>query len=433
MSELENWLARLQGSQPAKFKLGLERINRVITELALVPQAPVITVAGTNGKGSTCAFLEAILAAAGYKPLCSYSPHLLDFSERLRINLAPVADDKIVEYFELIEQADAKRASGTDELSYFEYVTVASILAGNDAKCGAFVLEVGLGGRLDAVNAFDCDVAVITSIGIDHVEHLGGDRESIGREKAGILRQGRPLVLGDKEPPQAILEMASELEVAVIANGVDFDYSIDGPGWTYRGKAIRGALPRSAMPGLHQFANAATALAALEQLEDRLPVNQAEIRAGIQDAKLRGRFEIINSSIPVVLDVAHNAAAAKVLSHALLDMGYFPNTHFVIGLRANKDYAGIIAALSSRAAAWHLVKLSNDNRGDSLPQLRKALADADVPVHEYGDVTSVFASGNLAGSERIVVCGSFLTVEEFLRCEQKNLAKLEKATSKILN
>lgn len=415
MKTLAQWLAQLEASQPRHFRLGLERIARVITQLELVPTAPVISVAGTNGKGSTCAYLEAILTAAGFRPLCSYSPHLLDFTERVRFNSAPVSATNLVEQFEIIAAADAQRPQGSEALSYFEYVTVASVLAGNAARCGVFILEVGLGGRLDAVNAYDADVAVITSIGIDHVEHLGADREAIASEKAGIMRPQKPLVLGARDPPASLLAQVAASEVPLVALGDAFDYEYDRTSWTYRGSSVRGALPRPLMPGLHQLANAACAVAVLEQLSVPLPVNQAEIRAGLLEAKLRGRFEVLPGQPPVVLDVAHNGAAAKVLAAALLDMGYFPATHFVFGVRANKDCAAIVAELERHAAGWHIAPLVHDQRGDGVPQLRDALATARASVQEYPSIAAATQGALAAGADRIVVGGSFLTVEEYLR------------------
>ena len=362
MTSLDAWLKQLEAVQPKTFKLGLTQIARVINELELTPCAPVISVAGTNGKGSTCAFLEAIFTSAGFRPLSFFSPHILSVNERIKVASQQVEEKDFVRQLELIKQVDAKRSKGSDPLSYFEYLVVAAVLLGNEQKCDVFVLEVGLGGRLDAVNAFDADVSVITSIGIDHVDHLGDTRELIGIEKAGIMRQSKPVIIGDRNIPTTVIEQAQKLQAPVSQLGEDFQFKIEQSGWTYRGKRVRSALPKPLMHGLHQFANASCALAVLEQLEDVLPVNQSQIRDGLLSAKLRGRFEIIHEDIPIVLDVAHNEAAAKVLSDALLDMGYYRQTHIVLGVRERKDATAILDGLAKRADAWHIVPLGKEEK-----------------------------------------------------------------------
>lgn len=420
MSDLAGWLDRLADNTPAGFELGLERISRVVATLGLAPTVPVISVAGTNGKGSICAYLEAILNAAGYRPACFYSPHLLDFSERLRHggHAVPAAD--LVAQFKTIAAADATRPAGTKPLSYFEYLAVTAVRAGEAAGCGAHVLEVGLGGRLDAVNVYAADVAVIASVGIDHVDHLGPDRESIGAEKAGIARPARPLVIGDLRPPASVLAVAARLAAPVKLRGRDFHVEVLGNSWTYRGDKVRGALPRPAMLGNHQLGNAATALAALECLSDRLPVSQAEVREGLHEARLPGRCQVVGGPVPVVLDVAHNVPAAQVLANTLLDMGYYPNTHFVIGVRSRKDAAGIVTALAGRADCWHVAPLAG-NRGVIPVALRTALAATDAPVHEYPTIGAAAAGARMAvpAPERMVVCGSFLTVEGYLLSQRE--------------
>ena len=416
-TELAAWLDRLEKRQPSgDFELGLSRIGRVVKELGLVPPPPVFIVAGTNGKGSTCRFLESILCEAGYRPGCFYSPHLLDFSERIRVNGERPGDAAMVDAFKSVDLADAKRSKKEEPLSYFEFVAVAAALVFRSEGCNATVLEVGLGGRLDAVNAFDCDVAIITTVDIDHVEHLGHDRNSIGAEKAGILRQGRPVVIGDRKPPESVLSRAKKLGCPTRLRGRDFAEELLEHGqWRYRGASLRGALPRPPMLGRHQYANAACALSALELIEDRLPVSQAEVRLGIAGASLQGRFEVLPGPIPVVLDVAHNVQSAKALDSALLDMGYFPRTIAVFGARGRKDTVGIIEAMAGRIDEWHMAPVSGEGASHMLKACKKACGDGGfATMHGSIEKAAKAAHASAREGERIVVFGSFVTVEGYL-------------------
>lgn len=420
MATLASWLARLEPRTPrGNFVLGLERIERVARQLKLALAMPVITVAGTNGKGSVCRYLEAILVEAGYRPGCFYSPHLLDFNERIRIAGAAVAEAELVATFAAVEAADAARGAKELPLSYFEFVALAAAARFSASGCNAVIFEVGLGGRLDAVNAFDCDVAVISSIGIDHVEHLGPDRESIGKEKAGILRPGRPVVIGDVDPPQSVLAAAATLGCPPLRRGKEFRVEVAGDGaWNYRGRGLRAALPRPAMPGRHQYANAACALAALEALDARLPLAQAQVRLGIANATLRGRFEVLDASadVPVVLDVAHNPNAMEVLAEALFEMGYFAKTHAVFAARSRKDSAAMVANLARRVDHWHLAPVPGDE-GVALAELAAQASANGQQATVYPSVAAAAAGAHARArkGERIVVCGSFLTVEAYLR------------------
>ena len=415
--EMAKWLARLEGRQPSgAFELGLSRIARVVGDLGLAPPSPVITVAGTNGKGSTCRCLESILSEAGYRPGCFYSPHLLDFSERISIDGRQPDAEQVMAAFETVEEADGRRKAEEDPLSYFEFIVVAAALMFRDNACGATVLEVGLGGRLDAVNAFDADVAVITTVDIDHVEYLGSDRESIGAEKAGIMRAGMPVVIGDRQVPASVLLRAEDLGCTAYLRGRDFVEEIGELGqWHYRGQGLRTALPRPMMHGRHQYANAACALAALEVVDDRLPVSQAHARLGLASASLPGRFEVLPGPIPVVLDVAHNAHAARALDSALLDMGYFTRTHAVFGARARKDAVGIVKALAGRIDEWHVAPVAGEDASQAMKTCSSVRGmDGTATIHDSVAAAAAAAHAKARERERIVVFGSFLTVEEYL-------------------
>ena len=421
------WAERLELRKPTgPFELGLGRIGQVVEGAGVKPPSPIITVAGTNGKGSTCRFLESILTEAGYRPGTFYSPHLLDFTERMRVNGSECTDEMFDAAFSEAERAEA-RHGGDKPLSYFEFITVAAAILFRNEGCGVSVLEVGLGGRLDAVNVFDADVAVVTTIGIDHVEHLGDDRESIGAEKAGVFRKGAAVVIGDRNPPASVLARAKHLGCDVAALGRGFSVRLGERGeWDFRGRGLRNALPRLAMHGRHQYDNAACALAALESVDYALPVNQAEVRAGLSLATLPGRFEVLAGDPPVVLDVAHNVAAAKVLSSALLDMGYFKRTHAIFGTRQRKDAAGMVAELANRVDSWHVAPVG-DEPASSAERARDAALAAGCEAHVHKSVAeaarAAHATANAGVQERMVVLGSFLTVEEYM----DSTAELRKA------
>lgn len=417
MSGLAAWLEKLEARRPrGAFELGLERVARARDALDLRPALPVVTVAGTNGKGSTCCYLEATLAAAGHRPGCFFSPHLLDFRERLRIDGEAAPDAALLRAFAAVEAADARRAAGAAPLSYFEFITLAAMLCFEDAGCGAAVFEVGLGGRLDAVNAFDADVAVITSIGLDHVEHLGADRESIGREKAGVMRPGAAAVIGDREPPASVLGRAAELGCKTWRRGRDFNAEI-GPGgdWNYRGPTLRPALPRPLMPGWHQYANAACALAALDALP-QLAVSQADVRAGLARARLAGRFEVLPGPAPVILDVAHNVPAAELLAETLGGMGPFKRSLAVFATLGRKDAGGMAAALAGRIDRWHVAPCGGEGPAALAPlRARLDALGADWRGHASVAAARAAALAELGPRERLVVTGSFHTVEEYLK------------------
>ena len=422
MSDLLAWLHKLEQRTPkGNFELGLERINQVKEKLDLKINFPIISVAGTNGKGSCCCFLESILTEAGFKPGCFYSPHLINFKERIKVNGISVNDEELINAFKIVEAADNELGDNDKPLSYFEFIVLAAMICFINAKCQAVILEVGLGGRLDATNTFAADVAIITSIGIDHVEYLGDTREKIGYEKAGIIKKNIPVVIGDENPPQSILDYANKLNATTSIFYQDFFAKIATTGdWNYSGQKLRSALPRLNLHGHYQYQNASCALAALEFLEDKLPINQTEIRLGLANANIAGRFEVIPGEVPIILDVAHNVPAMVALDDALATMGYFTKTHGVFSAYDRKDVAGMVEVLKNRFDTWHVAPFkSNIN---TLDAIKAKLNEINAQYTVYKSLEDAFNNViNLANkSERIVICGSFRTVEEYLIYQKNN-------------
>jgi dihydrofolate synthase/folylpolyglutamate synthase len=412
---LATWLAHCERLHPVTIDLTLDRVRRVRERLGLDLRVPVFTVAGTNGKGSTCAMLEAILLQAGYRVAVYTSPHLIDFEERLRLNGAAVQADRLLPHFEAVEAA-----RGGVQLTYFEFTTLALLRCVAGETLDAVILEVGLGGRLDAVNAFDTDCAVVTSIGIDHVAYLGPDRESIGREKAGIMRAGKPAIVGDPAPPASLAAHAQAIGADLWQFGSDFDYVGDRQQWNWRGRERRlPALAYPALRGANQLINASGVLAALEAMHTRLPVPAQAVRNGLALVRLPGRFQIVPGQPALVLDVGHNPHAATALAINLDQMGFYPRTHAVFGLMADKDLAGVVTPLLPVVDSWHCTDLpiARAARAEVLAEaVRAAQARRDpavVPqVACYGDPDSALQAVRALAdpADRILVFGSHHTV-----------------------
>lgn len=385
-------------------------MREVLARLDLRIACPVVTVGGTNGKGSTCAMLESIYRCAGYATGLYASPHLVRYNERVRLRGEEASDAALVKAFDAVEDV----RNGVP-LTYFEFGTLAALWLYARANLDVLVLEVGLGGRLDAVNAIDADVAVLTSIGIDHVDYLGPTREHIGREKAGIFRPGRPAICGDRDPPAAVGAIAREVGAKLFVLGPDYDYADERTQWRYRGpRGERYGLPVPALRGGYQLANAATALTAIDLLRERLPVSAQAVREGLLTVALAGRFEVLPGRPTIVLDVAHNPHAARALADALGSMGFHPRTIAVCAMLADKDAAGVIDALRAHIDVWFVAGLPG-SRGSGPERLRDALLAAGVAasnVRTFDDVASAFrAARGIAGeADRIVAFGSFLTV-----------------------
>ena len=408
MSEkIEQWLAA-HARPPTTIQLGLSRLQKVRDRLQLTLPMPVITVGGTNGKGSVCHLLSAMLAAAGFKVGCYTSPHLLHFGERIMTNGVSAEAEEVLDALQTI-------AAAGGELTYFELITLAAALLFVRQSCEVVVLEVGLGGRLDAVNVFDADVAVITNIGIDHTEYLGDTREQIALEKAGICRTGKPVVIGDTAPPPTLVAALCQWQVPAYYLGRDFQLT-GNRYWSYCGRRQRLAnLPPPALSGAHQLHNAATALCALECLPVDYWPGAGAVRRGLHAAVLPGRGQVLAGRPTTVLDVAHNAAAAAVLERQLFDMGYYPRTAAVLGMLARKDIGAFVTALRRRIDHWYAACPADGDLGaaEIAAQVRQAGGVVDAHSSIAAAVAAARADSN--DSDRIVVTGSFLTVAEYMQ------------------
>ncbi len=411
---LDDWLQWQETLHPSGIDLGLERVARVADRLRCRRPAPVvICVAGTNGKGSCVALLEAILLRAGYRVGCYTSPHLFRYNERLRLQGQAVSDQLLIDAFERVD-----RARHGETLTYFEFGTLAAL----DIMCAealdVALLEVGLGGRLDAVNIVDGDVALVSSVGVDHTDWLGGDRESIGREKAGIFRPARPAVCGDPQPPTSVGEAAARVGAGLRVLGRDFTLQRTGSGWHWQEqRSHQRDLPLPALAGAHQLANAASVLMVLELLADRLPVTRKAIEAGLRWVRLPGRIETVAGKVEQVLDVSHNAQAAEALAEALRRMPLAGKTHAVLGMMRDKDAETFVQVLQSRVDRWYTVGLRTP-RASPPEQLAACVAGVVGPAQPVSCCTTVAEAlaaiqRRVEPGDRVVVCGSFHTVAEW--------------------
>jgi len=412
---LDGWLAHAETLHARAIDLGLERVRAVSAAMGLRFACPVITVAGTNGKGSTVAMLESILLAAGYRVGAYTSPHLVHFEERCRIGGRPVDAQALLPHFAAVEQARHAAGQGVAvSLSYFEFTTLAilSLLAAQ--QLDAVLLEVGLGGRLDAVNVIDTDCAILTSIDLDHMEFLGPDRESIGREKAGIMRPGKPAIVSDPQAPQSVRDHAQAIGADLRLAGRDFHYTHLPQQWGWQGRAQRRhSLAFPALRGANQLLNASGVLAALEALQAVLPVAAQAVREGFARAELPGRFQVLAGQPTLVLDVGHNPHAIAVLAENLDSMGYFPVTHAVFGAMADKDIAGMLRRMLPLVDVWHLCDLPTPRaaQAQQIAAHLRALQPA-ARIHSHASPLEALraAAATVDLADRIVVFGSFYTV-----------------------
>jgi dihydrofolate synthase/folylpolyglutamate synthase len=413
-SELQAWLSYLERLHPATIELGLERVARVRDRLALAPAFPLITVGGTNGKGSTCAMLESCLRCAGYRVGCYTSPHLLRYNERVRLNGVEASDAALVAAFERVEEA-----RGQVSLTYFEFGTLAAVALFLEAGLDAAVLEVGLGGRLDAVNAFEPDCAVVVSVGLDHTDYLGPTRGHIAFEKAGIFRAGKPAVVAEADPPASLIGHARDIGADLYLIDRDFGYvggETQWQFWNWRGK--RDGLPLPALRGTYQLANASAALAALDSIRDRLPVEMGAIRRGLVEVDLPGRFQVLPGRPSMILDVAHNPPAAVRLAENLGRLQPRARRLAVFAMLKDKDIEGVIAAVSAQLDEWLIAPLPGP-RGADLARIERALRTVGVtaPVNGCANVADALqrARERAGPDDKILVFGSFYTVADALR------------------
>jgi len=425
MKTLADWLAHCAAMHPKTLDLSLERTVEVARRLGIRFEMPLITVGGTNGKGSTCAMLESILRHAGYRTGLYQKPELVHFEERCRVDGAPVAADELVPHFAAVEAA---RLDGEPiTLTQFEFSTLAIGRLLSRAPLDVVILEVGLGGRFDSVNAFEPDCSVISNVALDHMEWLGPDREAIGFEKAHIFRAGRPAVCGDPDPPRSVIDVAAGLGADLWVAGRDFHHAGDRQQWSWTATAARGGrryagMGYPALRGANQLLNASAALAALESLRSTLPVTAQAIRTGLALVELPGRFQIVPGQPTLVLDVAHNEQSVGALAVNLDAMGFYPRTHAVFGVMQDKDVPALLARMAPLVDVWHLCALPTA-RAATPAALADALAFAlaarpraaglpPAQVLQHGDPAQALQAAAAAAdpTDRIVVFGSFHTV-----------------------
>lgn len=411
---LKGWLDWQESLHPLTIDLGLERAADVFSKLNPDYLKPVtVTVAGTNGKGSCVAYLEAIYRAQGYRVGAYTSPHILKYNERIKIDGQPVDDEAICAAFTRIEAV-----RGDVTLSYFEFGTLAALDLFARSKVDVQLLEVGLGGRLDAVNIIDPDVSLISSIGIDHTDWLGPTREAIGREKAGIFRAATPAVVGDPDPPFSIFQTAESKKARLYCIGRDFWYGKYGPKWNWSaGRQQCLHLPEPALKGEHQYRNASSVLLAVSLLQDRLPVSDASIRAGLAATRLSGRFQLIDGDIPILLDVGHNPQAVGTLAEYLHDRFPGRRIHAIFSMMKDKDIAGVLEIMNPFVHDWFFAPLANP-RSVTEPVIREIFLKNSISRLSFGfkDFSAAFAAARQHSrkGDLLLVFGSFLLVSDCL-------------------
>ena len=420
LNTLDQWLDYIGRQHSAEIVMGLDRV-RAVWEQMDRPAAPVnIVVGGTNGKGSTCAMLESILHVAGFKTGFYSSPHLIRYNERVRIDAVDADDTQLVASFAAVERA-RMLASPPLPLTYFEYATLSALWLFHQQLVDVAILEVGLGGRLDAVNIVDADVSIVVSVDLDHQAYLGNTRELIGREKAHIYRAGRPAIFADSDPPQSLLDYAGEIGADLRLLNRDFrSRRMDGQ-WQFFGRdSARHALPFPALRGSYQLKNAAAALAALEALRERLPVTQQDVKRGLLEVAWPGRMQVLPGRPTVVLDVAHNPHAVAALTANLDAMGFFPVTHAVLGVMADKDLAAMLARINPLIDKWYFTDLpigraSSANALLATWQAQNSRKDVSASTHADPESALQAALADADPADRIVVFGSFHTVGGVLK------------------
>lgn len=414
---LDDWLAWQTTLHAREIELGLDRISEVAKRLDLLDcPFTVITVAGTNGKGSTVAMLSAILHHAGYKVGTYTSPHIIHYNERIRIGLRCVNDQQLCESFEKINQARQDIS-----LSFFEFATLTALDVFHKNQIDVAVLEVGLGGRLDATNIFDNDLGFVTSIGLDHTEWLGDNRELIGREKAGIFRANTPAICGDIDPPASVKESADKAGANFFQLDQDFTYQVAKSSWSFQADEYQlHGLPLPNLSGAIQIRNAASVIMGLHCIKDKLPIHVDAIETGLREVTLEGRFQRIVKDCEIILDVAHNYDSAKILSENLMALPRPRKTIAVFAVLIDKDVDGIVSLLYDHIDKWYISQVSSHRRME-VDQVEQSLMKKSSTTHvvKFDSVESAYARAQLDASEgdRILVFGSIFTVSEVLASE----------------
>ena len=424
LTHLDDWLDYIGRQHSAEIVMGLDRV-RAVWERMDKPQAAInLIVGGTNGKGSTCAMLESILHTAGYKTGFYSSPHLVRYNERVRVSKEDASDTQLIASFDAVERARTLVAP-VIPLTYFEFATLSALWVFDQTSVDVAILEVGLGGRLDAVNIIDADVSIVVTVDLDHQSYLGDTREKIGFEKAHIYRAGRPAIFADTAPPLTLLEYARNIGADLRLLGRDFHYQVMDGQWQFLSKkSARHSLPFPALRGSFQLKNASAALEALEALQDRLPVSQGQVKRGLLEVEWPGRMQVLPGRPVVVLDVAHNPHAARALDDALGSMGFHQNTYAVFGMLTDKDIDSVIEILKGRIDFWCIAGLESaaGSRG-ATAEIMVGKLEAHGLGGQYSSHVSIAkayaAAREKAGeNDRILVFGSFYTVAEILRLIQ---------------
>ena len=414
-NNLPDWLEWQEELHFTAIELGLDRCAAVAENMGLLnPDFTVISVAGTNGKGSSVTMMDSILSNSGYKTGCYTSPHLIRYNERIKLDGVEVTDEMLCESFSRIDHA-----RGDISLTYFEFGTLAALDIFHHANIDVALLEVGLGGRLDAVNCLDADVALVSSIDLDHMQWLGMDREPLAREKAGIFRSDKPAICSDPHPPETVLQYAEEIGATLYIPGRDFNYQLSEDHWSWQwGSVVYESLPSPDQYNSCQVQNAAGVLMVLNTLKSKLPLKPDAIKKGLENFSLIGRFQMLTEGIQTILDVAHNAQAAKTLVHNLKQFPNSGKTHIIIGMLKDKDRISVLKELLEIADSWHTVSISSSRGSDSATLKRELLElGVVVPISEHDTVASAFLKlQNETGMhDRIVVTGSFLSVGDAIK------------------
>jgi dihydrofolate synthase/folylpolyglutamate synthase len=414
---LNDWLAYIEALHPKDIEMGLGRVNQVKQRLNLQYNFPVITVAGTNGKGSTCAMLEHIYHAAGYRVASYSSPHLLRYSERIRVARHEISDEALIRAFQAIESARQEI-----QLTYFEYGTLAAMWHFCNADVDVAILEVGLGGRLDAVNVFEPSCAIVTSVDLDHMDFLGDTRELIGAEKAGVFRANIPAICGDLSPPQSLINYAEVIGADLKRIQHDFQFELHQSCWRYSSPLCTlDVLPMPALVGDFQLYNASCVMTAIQSLQSVLPVSKEAICDGLLTVRLHGRYQYLSSKPDVILDVAHNPHAAKSLAANLKNTATQGKTIAVFAMLADKDIRGVIQAIAGEVDEWYVSGISHVRGADALTIHQ--LVNAELPdavIRLFDGVKNAYEQAYIDANEndRIIILGSFFTVAEVMRALQ---------------